>query len=276
MPLPTSSVVAPNDSAVTGAVVSISCRGVRLPTRQITTLPSNAPVAKNRPSGLQAASCQLMLPRQRLDQATGAVVETHTTVAAGDEEPIAVRRERREDDVAAELKDPRLAHRGEARAEDVRGLPSGGELRSLQRELDADLRVRGDVRERMAGERAAMGMPRLRARVAPLDERKYSHGGDQGQGDKAGADDREQPAMLTACADLLAAQLVLGLPGEDRRPEDVVEDLVARRHALHAVDAADDPLAPEPLEQAPQLGILDVRVLGEVGGLVRDLPYPTA
>ena len=83
---------------------------------------------------------QLMLPRQRLDQATGAVVEAHMPVAAGDEEPIAVRGERREDDVAAEAQDSRLAHRSEARAEDVGGLPSGGELRSLQRELDADLR----------------------------------------------------------------------------------------------------------------------------------------
>ena len=67
------------------------------------------------------------------------------------------------------------------------------------------------------------------------------------------------------------AQLVLGLPREDRRPEDVVEDLVPGRRALHAVDAADDSLAPERLEQAPQLGVVDVCVLGEVGRLVRDL-----
>ena len=93
-----------------------------------------------------------------------------------------------------------------------------------------------------------------------------------GQRDEARADDREQAATLAPGADPLAPQLLLGLPGEDRRPEDVVEDLVARRRALHAVDAADDPLAPERLEQPPQLGVLDVGVLGEIGGLVRDLP----
>src|SRR5439155_18482223 len=103
--------------------------------------------------------------RQRLHEAAGAVVEAHMPVAAGDEEPNAARGERREDDVAAGTQNARLAHRSEARAEDVRGLPSGGELRSLQRELHADLGIGRDVRERMAGERAAMGTPRLRARV---------------------------------------------------------------------------------------------------------------
>src|SRR3954454_23094993 len=150
-------------------------------------------------------------------------------VAAGDEKPIAARGERREDNIAAGAKNSRLAHRSEARAEDVRGLPSRGELRSLQRELDADLRIGRNVRERMAGERAAMGMPRLRARVASLDEGEHSDGRDHSQGNKARSDDREQTAMLTARAHLLAAKLVLGLPREDRRPEDVVENLVARR-----------------------------------------------
>ena len=54
--------------------------------------------------------------------------------------------------------------------------------------------------------------------------------------------------MLTVRADLLAAKLVLGLPREDRRPEHVVKDLVARRRALHAIDPADDPLTPERVE----------------------------
>src|SRR3954452_17949741 len=192
-------------------------------------------------------------------------------VAAGDEKPIAARGERREDDVAAEAQNSRLAHRSEARAEDVRGLPSGGKLRSLQRELDADLWIGRDVRERMAGERATMGMPRLRARIASLDEGVYGDRRDHSQGDKARADDREQTTMLTVRADLLSAELVFGLPREDRRPEHVVKDLVARRRALHAVHAADDPLAAERVEQATELDVLDARVLGEVVGLVRDL-----
>src|SRR3954449_8291694 len=167
-------------------------------------------------------------------------------VAAGDEKPIAARGERREDDVAAEAQNSRLAHGSEARPEDVRGLPSGGELRSLQRQLDADLRIGRDVRERMPGERAAMGMPRLRARVASLDEGEDRDAGDDCQGDEAHADDREQAATLLPGTDSLTLQLVLCLPREDRRPEDVVEDLVAGRRTLHAVDAAHDPLPPPP------------------------------
>src|SRR3954471_16002479 len=185
-------------------------------------------------------------------------------VAAGYEKPIAARSERREDNIAAGAKNSRLAHRSEARAEDVRGLPSGGELRSLQRELDADLRIGRDVRERVAGERAAMGMPRLRARVASLDEGEDRDAGDDCQGDEARADDREQAAMLLPGTDSLALQLVLCLPREDRRPEDVVEDLVAGRRALHAVDGAHDPLPPEPGEQGAPVGGVAYRALRAV------------
>src|SRR3954452_14561478 len=138
-------------------------------------------------------------------------------VAAGDEKPIAARGERREDDVAAEAQNARLAHRSEVLAEDVRGLPSGAELCSLQREPAADLRMGRDIREREADERANMGIPRLRARVASLDKGEHGDGRDHSQGDKARADDREQATMLTVRAELLAPELVLGLPREDWR-----------------------------------------------------------
>ena len=107
--------------------------------------------------------------------------------------------------------------------------------------------------ERAAGELAAAGVPRLRARVASLDEGVGGDCGDDGERDEARADDREQPAPLSPGADPLAPQLLPGLPREDRRPEHVVEDLVARRRALHPVDAADDALAPERVEQPPEL-----------------------
>ena len=114
-------------------------------------------------------------------------------------------------------------------------------------------------------------MPCLRARVAPLHERVRSDASDDGEGDEARADDREQTPALAPGADPLALQLVLGLPREDRWPEDVVKDLVARRRAEHAVDAADDALAPEPLEQAPQFGVVDRGVFRKVRRLVGDL-----
>jgi hypothetical protein len=110
----------------------------------------------------------------------------------------------------------------------------------------------------------------LRPCVAPLHERVDRYGGDEGERDEACSDDGQQAAPLEASALAHGAELVLGLPRENRRPEHVVEDLVPRRRA-GAVDAADDPVARQRLEQAPQLRVVDVRVLGKVGRLVRDL-----
>src|SRR5262245_1271831 len=101
-------------------------------------------------------------------------------------------------------------------------------------------------------------MPRLRTRIAPLDEGKRRDARDNRQRDEAGAYDPVEPVPLAPRTDPLAPELVLGLPRQDRRAEDIVEDLVARRRSLHAVDAADYPLAAKLLEQAPQLGVLDV------------------
>ncbi len=173
--------------------------------------------------------------------------------------------------LSAEPQDPRLAHRCEARTQDVRGVPARGELRRAQREMDADLWIRGDVRRRAAGELATAGVPRLRARVASLDEGVGGDCGDDGERDEARTDDSEQSASLSPGANPLAPQLLPGLPRQDRRPQHVVEDLVASRRALHPVHAADDALAPERVEQLPKLRVLYLRVLGEIGRLVRDL-----
>ncbi len=180
----------------------------------------------------------------------------------------AARRERRVDDLSAEPQDSRLAHGAETRTQDLRGVPARGELRRAQREVDADLWIRGDVRRRTAGELATAGVPRLRARVASLDEGVGGDCGDHGERDEARTDHREQPAPLSPGANPLVPQLLPGLPRKDRRPQHVMENLVASRRALHPVHAADDAVEPERVEQLPKLRALYLRILGEIGGLM--------
>ena len=76
----------------------------------------------------------------------------------------------------------------------------------------------------------------------------------------------QQAAPLPPGLDPLAPQLMLVLPREERRPEDVVEDLVARRRARRPVDAAHDPLAARAARAAAGARAVDVGVLGEVAG----------
>ena len=185
---------------------------------------------------------QAMLPRQTPELVARAVVKAESSVVARDEEVLALRRERCRDDVPAEAQDAGLAHRAETRAKDVCSVLAGRELRATQRELDADLRIDRDLCKGAGRELPAVRVPRLRPRIAPLNERVRRDRGDDGERDERRADDRLQPAPLAPRSDADPPQLVLRLPGEDRRAEDVVEDLVACRRAVRAVDATDDSL----------------------------------
>jgi len=60
----------------------------------------------------------------------------------------------------------------------------GSEPSGLQGEVDAHLRIGRDVGLRAGCELAAVGTPRLRARVAPLDEGEDGDAGDDRQGEK--------------------------------------------------------------------------------------------
>src|SRR5439155_5309347 len=148
----------------------------------------------------------------RPEPPAGSVVGRNLTVVAPYEQQASPRLERGHDDVPAETQHPCLAHRGEARAEHACGLTSRGEIRGLQCQLNTELRIGRNVRERAAGELAAVRAPRLRPRVAALDEGEDGDAGDDRQRKEARGDDREQAATLAVGADPLALEPVLGLP----------------------------------------------------------------
>ena len=75
----------------------------------------------------------MMLPRELSELMPGAAVEADPSVAARDEEKLALRRERGGGDLPAKSQNPGLAHRAEAGTENVRSVLAGSELRSAQR-----------------------------------------------------------------------------------------------------------------------------------------------
>ena len=168
-------------------------------------------------------------------------------------------------------------HRPEARseqrrAEHVLGLVAGRQLRRAQRVLQALLRIRRQARERGRVELARVGPLRLRPRLAALRQREDRHRRRQRERDHASR--RRLPAGAGACASASwrsRSSRRSRPPGQHRVGEHVVEDLVARPAAVLAVHLAQDPLVPERLEHRPELGLVDRRVLGEIGRAVRDL-----
>src|SRR5581483_9035505 len=209
--------------------------------------------------------------RQPRQPRPAGVVEPERPVAAGDEQPLAGRREARGDDAAAGPDHALLAHREQGRAEDGLGIRAGSELRGAKRQREALRRIGRKARERLRRELAPVGPARLRAGLAALDEREDRNRGDDEERGERSRREPEQPAPLPARPLALAPELEAAAPGEERCREHVVEDLVARLTASGAVDAPDEAVVRERREQLPELGAREVGVGGEVVERVRDL-----
>ena len=129
VPLPTSSVVRSNESAVTGDGVEIVRTGVGMRGLPDRDAPAEGTGRKEagRP-GSRRPSVSRRCRWSGPEQPPAAVVEPDPSVAARHERGARRTARTREDDVPAEPDDRALTHRGEARAEDVGGLAARGEL----------------------------------------------------------------------------------------------------------------------------------------------------